>query len=79
MLHLPDQVWVLDRKRETALRYPYEFETAAGSTSALARGALSAAGPAQQRAPVPDADLPADPQPGAYAQVVREARDGSPR
>jgi anthranilate synthase len=75
VLHLPDQVWVLDRKRETALRYSYDFETAAGSTSALARGALSAAGPAEQRAAVPDADLPADPQPGAYAQVVREARD----
>ncbi len=75
VLHLPDQVWVLDRKRETALRYSYEFETAAGSTSALARGALSAAGPAGQRASGPDADLPADPQPGAYAQVVREARD----
>ena len=32
MLHLPDRVWVLDRKRETALCYSYDFETAAGST-----------------------------------------------
>ncbi|HEY1640940.1 MAG TPA: anthranilate synthase component I [Streptosporangiaceae bacterium] len=75
VLHLPDRVWVLDRKRETAMCYSYEFETAAGSTSALARGAVSAAGPAEQRASVTAGDLPADPQPGAYAQVVREARD----
>src|SRR5277367_836634 len=27
VLHLPDQIWVLDRKRETAICYSYEFET----------------------------------------------------
>ncbi len=26
VLHLPDEIWVLDRKREEAVRYSYEFE-----------------------------------------------------
>src|SRR5580692_4674481 len=39
VLHLPDRVWVLDRKRETAVCYSYEFETPAGSTRGLARPA----------------------------------------
>ena len=26
VLHLPDEIWVLDRKREEAVRYAYEFE-----------------------------------------------------
>jgi anthranilate synthase len=75
VLHLPDRVWVLDRKRETATCYSYEFETAAGSTAGLARSVLSSTGPASPRDPVTDDALPADPQPGAYAQVVREARE----
>ncbi|MGH3393057.1 MAG: anthranilate synthase component I, partial [Streptosporangiaceae bacterium] len=37
VLHLPDRVWVLDRKRETAVCYSYEFDTAAGSTRHLPR------------------------------------------
>jgi anthranilate synthase len=77
VLHLPDRVWVLDRKRETALCYSYDFETAAGSTAGLPR--LSQAGrPAESRetaAPVSARDLPADPAPGAYAAVVEQARE----
>ncbi len=30
VLHLPDLVYVLDRKRETAVRFSYDFETGAG-------------------------------------------------
>ena len=30
VLHLPDEIWVLDRKREEAVRYSYEFEMAEG-------------------------------------------------
>src|SRR5208282_5401440 len=26
VLHLPDEIWVLDRKREEAVRYSYDFE-----------------------------------------------------
>ncbi|MGO9667275.1 MAG: anthranilate synthase component I [Streptosporangiaceae bacterium] len=77
VLHLPDQLWVLDRKRETAQRYSYEFATAAGSTEGLPRAAADEAG---QRAgtgaggPVSERELPPDPVPGSYARVVEQAR-----
>jgi len=70
VLHLPDRVYVLDRKRETAVCYSYEFETEAGSTVGLPREAAAE--------PVPYAPglaMPANPVPGAYAAVVAEARE----
>ena len=75
VLHLPDRVWVLDRKRETALCYSYDFETAAGSTRGLARSAgPGESGAAHNNDPeqglVSAHALPDDPVPGAYAQVV---------
>ena len=39
VLHLPDQLYVLDRKRETALCYSYEFEVGGVSTAGLDRAA----------------------------------------
>jgi anthranilate synthase len=86
VLHLPDQIWVLDRKRETATRFSYEFETAAGSTAGLDR-ASSADQPSGAPAAGPDpiervtlrSDLPADPQPGSYARVVELARESFAR
>ena len=73
VLHLPDQLWVVDRKRETATRLSYDFETGAGHTAGLPRAGSSSAG-----GPVPgpiDVDLPADPVPGEYAKVVEQARE----
>jgi anthranilate synthase len=86
VLHLPDQIWVVDRKRETATRFSYDFETAAGSTAGLPRTAGAAApgsGPAigpDPDEPVPsEAALPADPQPGSYAGVVDRAKQSFAR
>ena len=77
VLHLPDELYVLDRKRETALRYCYEFEVAGASTAGLGRG--TACTPGRQAAgpgvPVNNRDIPADPEPGSYARVVTAARD----
>src|SRR5215469_8109243 len=70
VLHLPDQVWVVDRKLETATRFSYEFETAAGSTAGLER--VGGTGPSD---PVPPSRVPEDPQPGSYARVVETARE----
>jgi anthranilate synthase len=69
VLHLPDEIYVLDRKRETAVRYGYEFEAGGTSTAGLARRTLPAA-PAETAAPAP-----AQPVPGRYAAVVAEARE----
>jgi anthranilate synthase len=81
VLHLPDQVWVVDRKRETATRFSYEFETRAGRTEGLPRrddpagdGEPEEGGAAGGLVPVLR-DLPPDPVPGRYAQVVAQARE----
>jgi len=80
VLHLPDDIYVLDRKRETAIRYRYEFEIAGlpgahATTRGLARRTAGSGGPAgQAAAPGGAPSLPAPPQPGAYARVVDEAR-----
>jgi len=72
VLHLPDELYVLDRKRETATRYRYDFTVAGVSTRGLPR----------QTPPAPvrgtDAALravPDGPEPGTYARVVEQARE----
>jgi len=75
VLHLPDEIYMVDRKRETALRYSYEFETAGaggGRTDGLPRTT-----PLTPQAPVSCAaprSIPPRPPAGTYARVVEEAR-----
>ncbi len=76
VLHLPDEIYVIDRKRESALRYSYEFAFGGRSTAGLDRTTPVAA-PARRAGtsgarPV---NLPADPEPGGYAAVVESARE----
>jgi anthranilate synthase len=76
VLHLPDRLWVLDRKREVATRFSYDFDLpAGGSTRGLARNHAVAADGGRPVPPVPGPDLPAGPQPGTFARVVEEARE----
>jgi anthranilate synthase len=73
VLHLPDQLYVLDRKRETATCYRYEFEVAGASTAGLARDVDPPAG-----RQVADGDRyvkNSDPRPGTFARVVEQARE----
>jgi anthranilate synthase len=74
VLHLPDEIWVLDRMREEAVRYSYEFEVDGVSTAGLGRQTADT-GPAAGSQPVRIEELPAQPQAGRYAQVVEEARE----
>jgi anthranilate synthase len=79
VLHVPDRLYALDRKRETAMCYSYDFATAAGSTLGLPRAAPGG-GEGERGNPVRAAGhlggaLPPDPQPGNYARVVEEARE----
>ncbi|HUJ04699.1 MAG TPA: anthranilate synthase component I, partial [Streptosporangiaceae bacterium] len=79
VLHLPDQIYVIDRKRETALLHRYDFAVGGRSTEGLDRATQPAAGPAG-RAGAAGLDsviaggVPADPEPGGYARVVEQAR-----
>ncbi len=72
VLHLPDRLYVLDRKRETAQCFSYEFEVGGVSTAGLDRAAED--GPGERRS-VPAGDPPADPEPGSFARVVEQAKE----
>jgi anthranilate synthase len=74
VLHLPDEIWVLDRKREEAIRYAYEFECEGESTAGFDRRTARTGLP-QAPPSVRDKELPPPPQPGSYARVVQEARE----
>ena len=75
VLHLPDEIWVLDRKREEAVRYSYEFEVGGTSTAGLDRRTQSTDAADAPR-PVRDKrEIPQPPRPGSYARVVEEARE----
>src|ERR1700726_1798407 len=73
VLHLPDEIFVLDRMREEAVRYAYEFEAGGKSTAGLERR-TARTGPQREPRPVPPQDLPPPPEPGSYARVVEQAR-----
>jgi anthranilate synthase len=75
VLHLPDELYVVDRKRETAIRYAYEFTVDGVPTAGLPRD-TPPAGEADDHAPaVLHKDLPARPEPGSYARTVERARE----
>ncbi|GAA4518102.1 anthranilate synthase [Actinoallomurus oryzae] len=68
VLHLADEMIVVDRKRETSARMSYDFEVGGVSTRGLARRT--------EPTPVPrPRELPPQPTPGAYAEVVRAAKE----
>ncbi|QFG26591.1 anthranilate synthase component I [Actinomadura sp. WMMB 499] len=68
VLHLADEMVVVDRKRETSHRISYDFETGGAATAGLPR----ATGPTPAAVP---AELPPQPVPGVYAQMVRDAKE----
>ena len=70
VLHLPDQIWAIDLRREEAIRYSYEFDVAGKSTAGLPR----------DTEPTPElvpgaGTLPPQPAPGRYAAVVEQAKE----
>jgi anthranilate synthase len=79
VLHLPDEIWVVDLRREEAIRYSYEFTvTRAGGQGTGA--AASTAGLPRETAATPElvpgaGELPPQPVPGRYAAVVEQAKE----
>jgi len=75
VLHLPDEIWIVDLRREEAVRYSYEFTV----TGASVGGAASTAGLPRETAPTPEparpGELPPQPLPGRYAAVVEQAKE----
>jgi len=72
VLHLPDEILVVDLRREEAIRYAYEFEVGGVSTSGLPR--QTAATP-ELAGPVPPAAGSDVPAPGRYAAIVERAKE----
>ena len=73
VLHLPDEIWVVDLRREEAVRYSYEFAVPGD-------GLASTAGLPRETAPTPElrpgaGALPPPPVPGRYAAVVEQAKE----
>src|SRR5580692_7604504 len=75
VLHLPDEIWVLDRMREEAVRYSYEFEVDGVSTAGLDRLTPSTDAPGAPRSVLDKREMPQPPRPGSYARVVEVARE----
>jgi anthranilate synthase len=87
VLHLPDELYVLDRKREEAIRYRYEFTVHGASTEGLSRDtppaptgcgrrpAEGSGGPADVKAGGYAGGVPGPPEPGSYARIVEQARE----
>ena len=85
VLHLPDELYALDRKRESAVVYRYEFAAGGASTEGLPRETAPApvrvtghagGSVAEKHAdPAPDGTFRARPVPGAFAEVVRQAKE----
>ena len=75
VLHLPDELYVVDRKRETAVRYSYEFSVDGVSTVGLPRDTPAAGGTGRDAAGVMQEKLPERPEPGSYARVVERAKE----
>jgi anthranilate synthase len=71
VLHLPDEIWVVDRRREEAIRYRYEFQVGDATTVGLPRETPDVGG---EPGPV-TGQLPPQPVPGRYAAMVERARE----
>ena len=75
VLHLPDELYVVDRKRETAAVYRYEFSAGGASTAGLPRETPPAPARGQRgQGGVGQETALSRPEPGSYARIVREAK-----
>ncbi len=74
VLHLPDEIWTVDRRREEAVRYRYEFQVGDASTVGLSRETPEVQGAAAAMT-VDRLSLPPQPVPGRYAAMVERAKE----
>ena len=74
VLYLPDELIIVDHRREVAMRRSYDFEAAGRSTAGLRRTGESTPYAATSRTP-----RHADHEPGEHAAMVRLARESFKR
>ena len=74
VLYLPDELVIVDHRREAAERRRYEFEVDGRSTAGVPRGGVAAPYVAATSVPTPS-----DHRPGEYAEIVRIAHESFKR
>ncbi len=75
VLQLPDELYVVDRKREFAAVYRYEFEVDGVSTVGLSRATPRAPARGERGGEGVGQEGPSDrPEPGSYARIVQQAK-----
>jgi anthranilate synthase len=72
VLHLPDEIYVVDLRREEAVRYSYEFTVGGAGTAGLQRETADT--PESKHGTVQDTDFEL-PVPGQYAAIVERAKE----
>src|SRR4029079_14963374 len=76
VLHLPDEILIVDHMRQQSAIHRYEFEVAGRSTSGLPRATEPAPYRAEPSLPLPPES---DHGPGEYAALVRRAKEAFKR
>jgi len=74
VLHLPDEIWVVDLRREEAVRHSYEFTVTRGPGTRSTKGLPRETAATPELAPAAGS-LPPQPVPGRYAKVVEQAKE----
>jgi anthranilate synthase len=72
VLHLPDEIYVVDLRREEAVKYSYEFSVGGAETSGLERETEATPELRHATAATSDFELPV---PGRYAAIVEKAKE----
>ena len=72
VLHLPDEIYVVDLRREEAVKYSYEFTVGGAGTAGLQRETADT--PQAKHGTVPETDFEL-PVPGRYAAIVEQAKE----
>jgi anthranilate synthase len=72
VLHLPDEIYVVDLRREEAVKYSYEFTLSGVSTAGRERETADTPEAKQPVVPSDDFELPV---PGRYAAMVERAKE----
>ena len=72
VLHLPDEIYVVDLRREEAVKYSYEFTVGGAGTAGLPRETADT--PESKHGTVQETDFEL-PVPGRYAAIVERAKE----
>jgi len=74
-LFLPDRMYILDRRKETAFRYDYDFARGAATTAGASRATFEPVARRKYAEPAAKPEIATDVTAGEYAAMVDAARE----